>query len=137
MRRYIQLFIDTPMQVADLADHLARMTGMPFVEDPLEEGWATGDDSFNAVLTANGYPDEGFPVLSKYPFVLSTKVAEEERPHDAAAMVMMRLISEQLQVDAGARVLLVVDLQFRTQSVAPAPVPDPDADLGSGPPDPT
>jgi hypothetical protein len=118
--RSVDLFIRCEQTLAELAESVRRITGLPFEADLSEGTFVTRADNFEAVLHEHGYGEDG--LLSRYRYVLSAAVGDGVRLQEAPATVMLRLVADQLQRQGGWSVLLVLDLQYRDRASAGGPL---------------
>ena len=112
MSRSIDLFIQCPKPIEDVASDVARLTGMDLTPGALPGTWSLDEEGVHAELRAHPYVDDGDLVLERYQYALSSRVPNETRLTDSSEAAMLRLVSEALRKVAVPS-LLVHDLQYR------------------------
>ena len=136
MSRSVDLFIDANTSIDELAAKLGDLAGVPLREaaDVGASGsrrWTLEDGDVRAVLSEHPYVDDGDLLLSHYRFALSARVQESVRLQDSRETALLRRIADKLIHGTRARVLLVLDLQYRdrpgaqgaTETQPPEPAP--------------
>lgn len=121
MFRSVDLFIRAEKTLAELAQIVRTVTGLPVEAGPREATFVTRDDHFQAVLHEHSYREDA--MLSRYPYVLSSVVGDGARLQEAPATVMLRLVADQLQRQDGLAVLLILDFQYRERAAGDASPP--------------
>lgn len=116
MSRSVDLFLDSPLTLDELAPRLASVTELTFNrgEDGLE--WITCDGQVVARLGPHHYLDDGDLVLSQYRYSLSCRVRGDGSLTDSSEVRFLRQVLHTLRSRTGLKLLLVLDLQYRDQS---------------------
>lgn len=112
MSRSIDLFIQCPKPIEEVASEVARLTGADLQAGGLPGTWSLDSQGVHAELRAHPYIDDGDLVLERYQYALSCRVPNGARLADSAEAAMLRLVSESLR-KASIPTLLVHDLQYR------------------------
>ncbi len=120
MSRSIDLFIDAPLAVDELAATLQRVTGFCFSERP-EGGWELEEGDVRARLSEHHYVDDGNLLLSRYRYVLSARAPSDARLADHPAVLVLRDLMQTLHRDSPMPVLMVLDLQRRLTVTSAGP----------------
>lgn len=128
MSRSIDLFIECPKPIEEVASEVARLTGMDLQPSDQPGTWSLDEQGVHAELRAHPYVDDGDLMLRRYQYALSSHVSNGTRLADSAEAALLRLVSEALRKVAVPS-LLVHDLQYRDAPKsgaaggdAPAPV---------------
>ena len=128
MSRSIDLFIDAPVELPELADRLGQLTGTPLVRSSRGDRFVLIEGKVVALLGAHPFPDDGELLLSRYAYVLSVRVAGGESPADSPELALLRHVAELIRQRTDLGSLLVHDLQNRERATgrsAPLPAPAP------------
>lgn len=115
MSRSIDLFIQCPKPIEEVASEVARLTGLTLKPGSLPGTWSLDEQEVHAELRAHPYIDDGDLVLERYQYALSSRVANGTRLADSAEAALLRLVSEALRKVAVPS-LLVHDLQYRDRA---------------------
>jgi hypothetical protein len=110
--RSIDLFIQSPGPIEDVASQMASLAELELKPGELPGTWALDAGQVHAELRAHPYVDDGDLVLERYQYALSARVANTTRLADSAEAALLRLVSDSLR-RAGMACLLVHDLQYR------------------------
>lgn len=124
MSRSIDLFIECPKPIDEVASELARTTRMTLTPGTLPATWSLEEDGVHAELRAHPYIDDGDLVLERYQYVLSCRVSDGRRLTDSPEANLLRMVSEALHKE-GIGSLIVHDLQYRDRVVSRATGEDP------------
>jgi hypothetical protein len=116
MSRSIDLFIDAPVGLDDLASELTRLTGNPFVPVPDAPLWVMRDGDVVAELSEHRYANDGNLVLSRYRYCLSARIVADARLDTNSPEVgSLRSAQASIKQASSYPVLLVWDLQYRLE----------------------
>lgn len=116
MSRSIDLFIDAPAGLDDLAAELTRLTGNPFVPVPDAPLWVMRDGDLVAELSEHRFANDGNLVLSRYRYCLSARIAADVRLDTNSPEVgSLRSVQAAIKKATSYAVLLVWDLQYRLE----------------------
>jgi hypothetical protein len=134
MSRSVDLFIGSPLPIAELADLLHTRSGAQLLPTTDPERWRFIEGSVTAELFEHPYVDDGELWLSRYRYVLSARMADGVGPLDSAEVLGLRHLAQVLHDPVKLPVLLVLDLQYRLGPSGgrsrSAPGPDPRRDPG-------
>jgi hypothetical protein len=111
MSRSIDLFIDAPPGLGDLAAHLTEMTGKAFDAVPGTDRMAVTCGEVTAELTDHDLVDDRELLFSRYRYVLSAVVPAGRSVNDSAEAALLRGVFSALKADDRFACLLVFDLQ--------------------------
>ena len=111
MSRSVDLFIDSPRPLDELAQELARLTRMTLSPGPSPETWSFQEGDLHAELRVHPFVPDRELAFDRYRYALSTRVAEGARPSDSAEASLLRVVSETIRKE-GMASLLVHDLQY-------------------------
>lgn len=117
MSRSIDLFIQCPKPIEEVASEVARLTGMDLEPGDLPGTWSLDEESVHAELRAHPYVNDGDLVLERYQYALSSRVSNDTRLADSSEAAMLRLVSEALR-KVSIPSLLVHDLQYRDREIS-------------------
>lgn len=142
MSRSVDLFLDSPLELGELARRLGSVTDLTFTPEADGSGWITRTGQVVARLGPHHYVDDGDLLLSQYRYALSCRVGNDGRLTDSAEVDLMRRVLYILRNRTPLKLLLVLDLQYRDHP-AEAGLPDqartpaagnppPSADLSTG-----
>jgi hypothetical protein len=110
MSRWIDLFIDAPVEIDALAEELLRLSGVRFFANPEGTRYAARHEGVVVELSEHRFLDDRHLPLSQYRYDVATRVASVSILDSAEAQLLRHL---QAQVRAkGHPALLVVDLQY-------------------------
>jgi len=118
MSRSIDLFIDAPVELPELADRLGQLTGTPLVPGSQGDRFVLTEGKVVATLGTNPFPDDGELVLSRYAYVLSVRVTAAGSPADSPELALLRHVVELIRQRTDMGSLVVHDLQNREKSTA-------------------
>jgi hypothetical protein len=110
MSRCIDLFIDAPLPVDDLAAELGRLTGITFVGAVEGSRWVVRDGDAAAELVEHDFVDDRHLVLSRYRYDLFAMV-DGDHVAECPNVVLLRRVLAALRDDGRYPALLVFDLQ--------------------------
>lgn len=121
MSRSIDLFIRAERGPESLLATLGAVADAELYPTGQPGTWGLDCAGVHAELWEHRYLEDGELALSRYPFALSCRVADDRRLADAPETIFLRLVSEALQKEDVAT-LLVHDLQYRDRPAASPPV---------------
>ena len=121
MSRSVDLFIQSPKPIEDVAAEVGRLTGISLTPGSVPGTWALEHGSVRAELHAHPYVDDGDLAFERYRYALSTRTSDGARAADSAEANLLRMVSEALH-KARVGCLLVHDLQFRDGGRPAGPV---------------
>jgi hypothetical protein len=110
MSRCIDLFIDAPVPLDELAAALGRLIGIPFVGAVKGCQWVLRDGEAAAVLAEHGFDDDRHLRLSRYRYDLFARV-DADSVVDCAETELFRRVFAAIRADGTYPALLVFDLQ--------------------------
>jgi hypothetical protein len=113
MSRSVDLFIGSSLPIDQVAEMLHTRSGAQLVPTVDPQRWRFIDGAVTADLYEHPYVDDGELWLSRYRYVLSTRMAEGVGPVDSAEVLGLRHLAQVLHDPAELPVLLVLDLQYR------------------------
>ncbi len=117
MSRSVDLFIQSPRPIEEVASEMARLTSIELKPGHMPGTWALEEGDVHAELRAHPYLDDGDLVLERFQYALSSRVANGARTADSAEAALFRTVSEALG-QGGIPSLLVHDLQYRDGTAA-------------------
>lgn len=126
MSRSVDLFIDSPKSIEELAAEVARLTQLALTPGAVPGTWSLVEGDVHAELRAHPYVDDGELVFQRYRYALSARVREDIRLAASAQAALLRQVSESLH-QAQMATLLVLDLQFRERAGAKVAAAEPPA----------
>ncbi len=109
MSRWIDLFIDAPMEVAELADELTRVAGLKFTCGPDGARHTAHHGAVVLYLEEHRFLDDRHLPLSKYRYDIAARVSSGSVLDSAEAQVLRHV--QGLVRAHGRPALLVFDLQ--------------------------
>ena len=116
MSRWIDLFIDAPVEIDALAEELFRLSGLKFVPNPEGVRYTARQGDVAVELSEHRFLDDRHLPLSRYRYDVAARVASSSVLDSAEAQVLRHL---QGQVRAkGHPALLVFDLQHVIEHIA-------------------
>jgi hypothetical protein len=124
MSRCIDLFIDSPAPLEELAATLGTLAGLSFIGSVEGTHWGVRDGEAFAELAEHDFDDDRNVLVSKYRYDLFARV-EPGGVADSASAAMLRRIFALLKADGRYPALLVFDLQHvldRSGGARPDPV---------------
>ena len=124
MSRCIDLFIDSPAPLEELAATLGSLAGLSFIGSVEGTHWGVRDGEAFAELAEHDFDDDRYVLASKYRYDLFARV-EAGGVADSASTAMLRRIFAALKADGRYPALLVFDLQHvldRSGGARPDPV---------------
>jgi hypothetical protein len=123
MSRCIDLFIDSPAPLDELAAALGKLSGLSFIGSAEGTHWGVRDGDGFAELAEHDFDDDRQLVVSRYRYDLFARI-ESGSPTEGASAVMLRRIFAAIKADGSYPALLVFDLQHVLERAAGRPVPD-------------
>jgi hypothetical protein len=120
MARSIDLFIDAPVELPELADRLGQLTGSPLVASPRGDRYILSEGDTVAHLGSHPFLDDGELLLSRYPYVLSARVSSGQSVADSRELALLRHLAELIRQRTSMAALVVHDLQNRDKASAPS-----------------
>jgi hypothetical protein len=126
MSRSLDLFIDTPIELPELARRLGQLTGAPLVAHTDGDRFVLSEGETVAVLGRHPFVDDGKLLLSRYTYALSSRVPAGEAVADSRELALLRHLAELIRQRMSMPALLVHDLQNRDRG-ATTPEPPPAA----------
>jgi hypothetical protein len=119
--RSVDLFISSSLPLDELAADLGRRTDADLpTTDPGR--WRFVDCGVTAELSEHPYLDDGELWLSRYRYVLSSRMATGVGPLDSPEVLSLRHLAQTLHDPVSFPVLLVLDLQYRLEPAGPESV---------------
>jgi hypothetical protein len=113
MSRSLDLFIDTDLDLDQLAKQLGDAAGVDLSRSGDGRTWILRDGSVVAELGPHPYEDDGDLLLSQYHYSVSARVPTDARPQETSEAAVLRKLAQRLRAATPWRVLLVLDLQYR------------------------
>jgi hypothetical protein len=110
MSRYIDLFIDSPAPVEELAATLGTLAGVSFVGSLEGTHWQVRDGEGFAELAEHAFDDDRHLAVSRYRYDLFARV-EAGGANETASAGLLRRIFAAVKADGRYPALLVFDLQ--------------------------
>lgn len=126
MSRSIDLFIQCPKPIEEVASDVGRLAEVEVKPGGLPGTWSLDAKGVHAELRAHPYIDDGELVLERFQYALSCRVANGTRLADSAEAALLRLVSQSLRKIAVPS-LLVHDLQYRDRPASEEPPAKADA----------
>jgi hypothetical protein len=123
MSRCIDLFIDSPAPLDELAVALGKLSGLSFIGSAEGTHWGVRDGDGFAELAEHEFADDRQLLVSKYRYDLFARV-ESGSPTEGASAAMLRRIFAALKAEGTYPALLVFDLQHVLAQATGRPVPD-------------
>jgi hypothetical protein len=108
--RCIDLFIDAPGELSDLAAELAELTGLVFTADPDGSGYLTRQGDVLLSMGEHDFVDDRHLPLSGYRYDLYARVSTSH-PLDSPEAHVLRRVLSLVNADGRHPALLVFDLQ--------------------------
>ena len=124
MSRCIDLFIDAPVELGELAAELAELTGLAFDRDPDGSGFVTRQGDVALTMGEHDFVDDAHLPLSSYRYDLYARVSTSH-VLDSPEAHLLRHVLSLVNANGQYPALLVFDLQHvigRADGGAPAPV---------------
>ncbi len=125
MSRSVDVFIDSPLDLDRLAGELGQLAGASVTASPEGHRFEWRDGRIVAELTTHHYLDDGALRLSRFRYVLASRVASENLLA-SPELAMARHLAELVRLRLQCPVLVVQDLERRDQAPdaddQPAPV---------------
>ena len=116
MSRSIDLFINAPVGLDDLAAELTRLTGSPFVAVPDAPIWVMRDGDVVAELSEHRFANDGNLLLTHYRYCLSARIARDAQLDTSSPEVAsLRGVLAAIRLATRYSVVLVWDLQYRLE----------------------
>jgi hypothetical protein len=112
MSRSVDLFIDSELELGELAHALSVLTGAASAPDSAG-GHQLRQGEVVAELTPNRYVDDGALRLSRYRYVLSARFNGDRPLSDVPEVALVRYAAELVRQRVGAGALVVLDLEQR------------------------
>ena len=110
MSRCIDLFIDAPVELDDLAAELVGLTGLAFTDDPDGSGYLTRQGDVVLSLGEHDFADDRHLPLSSYRYDLYARVSTSSVLDSPEAHLLRHVLSV-VKADGRHPALLVFDLQ--------------------------
>jgi hypothetical protein len=124
MSRSIDLFIDAPLDIDELAVAIAKLTGFAFAQAPGRRGLVLTAGDATAELGVHDFIDDRDLLFSRYRYVLSATVTSDRSINESPEAALLRRIFSAVKADHRYPSLLVFDLQhLLDRSEPPAPPP--------------
>jgi hypothetical protein len=123
MSRCIDLFIDAPVPLDELAAALGRLTGVTFVGAVEGSHWVVRDGEAAAELAEHRFGDDRHLLLTRYRYDLFARV-DSDKLADGADAALLRKVFAALRADGRYPALLVFDLQHVLDRADGPPVPE-------------
>lgn len=121
MSRSIDLFIDAPLDLDQLAEEITRLTGFPFTQVPGTSLYALHNEDVVAELGVHNFVDDRELLFSRYRYVITAAVGSDRSVNDSAQAALLRRMFAALKADRRYPSLLVFDLQHLMERSGPAP----------------
>jgi hypothetical protein len=133
--RSVDLFISSSLPLDELAEDLARRSDAELLPTTDPRRWRFVDGGVTAELSEHPYLDDGELWLSRYRYVLSSRMATGVGPLDSPEVLSLRHLAQTLHDPVSFPVLLVLDLQYRLEPATTPGGPDDEAPVETGPDD--
>jgi hypothetical protein len=117
--RSVDLFISSSLPLDELAADLGRRTDAELLPTTDPGRWRFVDGGVTAELSEHPYLDDGELWLSRYRYVLSSRMATGVGPLDSPEVLSLRHLAQTLHDPVSFPVLLVLDLQYRLEPAGP------------------
>ena len=124
MSRCIDLFIDAPVELGELAAELAELTGLAFDRDPDGSGFVTRQGDVALTMGEHDFVDDAHLPLSSYRYDLYARVSTSH-VLDSPEAHLLRHVLSLVNANGQYPALLVFDLQHvigRADGGTPAPI---------------
>ena len=124
MSRCIDLFIDAPVELGELAAELGKLTGLVFALDPDGSGYVTRQGDVVLTMSEHDFVDDGQLPLSSYRYDLYARVSTSH-VLDSPEAHLLRHVLSLVNAIGQYPALLVFDLQHiigRADGGAPTPI---------------
>jgi hypothetical protein len=116
MSRCIDLFIDAPVGLDELAALLGRLIGIPFVGAVEGSQWVLRDGDVAAVLAEHRFDDDRHLLLKRYRYDLFART-DAHSALDSPETELLRRVFAAIRADGTYPALLVFDLQHALDQV--------------------
>jgi hypothetical protein len=120
MSRSIDLFIDAPFDLDDLAAQITKLSGFAFEVVPGRPGLVLHSSDVVAELDRHDLVDDRDLLFSRYLYTLTAMVASGQSVNDSPQAALLRQIFSTLKADHRFGCLLVFDLQHRMDRSGPS-----------------
>jgi hypothetical protein len=121
MSRSIDLFIDAPLDLDELAAEITKLTGCELAEVPGRRGRVLTSGDVVAELDDHDFVDDRELLFSRYRYVLTATVASDRSVNDSPQAALLRRIFAAMKADHRYPCLLVFDLQHLMDRSGPPP----------------
>jgi hypothetical protein len=130
MSRPIDLFIDAPLELDELAAEITKLTGCELAEVPGRRGRVLSSGDVVAELDDHDFVDDRELLFTRYKYVLSATVASERSVNDSPQAALLRRIFSAIKADDRYPSLLVFDLQHLMDRSGHPPSQSPSQPVG-------
>jgi hypothetical protein len=121
MSRSIDLFIDAPLELDELAAEITKLTGCELAAVPGRRGLVLRSGDVVAELDDHDFVDDRELLFSRYRYVLTATVASDRSVNDSPQAALLRRIFSAVKADHRYPSLLVFDLQHLMDRSGPPP----------------
>jgi len=125
MSRSIDLFIDAPVDLDQMAAEITMLTGHGFAEVPGRRGRVLSTSDVVAELDDHDFVDDRDMLFSRYRYVLTATVPPGRAVNDSPQAVLLRQVFSAVKADHRYPALLVFDLQHLLDRSGPPTAPPP------------
>jgi len=108
----VDVFIDSPLDLDQLSGQLGELAGASVTSEPDGHRFVWNDGEVAAILGTHPYVDDGGLQLSRFPYVLSSRVGSTNLL-TSPELAMARHVADLLREQLGSSVLVVQDLERR------------------------
>jgi hypothetical protein len=110
--RSVDVFINSPLELDQLAGRLGELAGASVTSAPDGHRFEWNDGQVVASLGTHQYVDDGNLRLSRFPYVLSSRVGTSNLLA-SPELAMARQVADLVRLRLGSSVLVVQDLERR------------------------
>jgi hypothetical protein len=121
MSRSIDLFIDAPLDLDQVADEITKLTGFTFAQVPGTSHRALQNGDVVAELGVHDFVDDRELLFTRYRYVVTAAVGSDRSVNDSPQAALLRRIFAALKADHRFPSLLVFDLQHLIDRSGPTP----------------
>jgi hypothetical protein len=121
MSRSIDLFIDAPLDLDQLAEEITRLTGFAFAQVPGTLHLTLQNGDVLAELGVHDFVDDRELLFTRYRYVVTAEVGSQRLVNDSPEAALLRRIFATLKADRRFPSLLVFDLQHLIDRSGPTP----------------
>jgi hypothetical protein len=121
MSRSIDLFIDAPLELDQLAEEITKLTGFTFAQVPGTSHLVLQNADVVAELGVHDFVDDRELLFTRYRYVVTAAVGSDRSVNDSPQAAVLRRIFATLKADHRFPSLLVFDLQHLIDRSGPTP----------------